>query len=406
MGLEAQIDKFIGKYSEISDELFKIRYSIESLDLNNQSKKDAVKALKELNSSVKTLKYDVREGSYIERNDYFPIYKYIFNHLYRLEKAKSHFERFNEDLKHHYISQMVRFFDHLDKNPDNPEKTASEILSRRHDKSDYYRNLGIKKGYLDPNLNDYNPLKAEREFEDILSYDEEIGHEIALKCKKKAFKYGENALDNRPVLYLSEKALKKANNYYRNKTLGKDSVESGALFHFQRLERRKILLDEFKKLDTKDKRRTTGTKAHQEKHFRGESGRNIIFCHSHPNTEYIADRLSSGDIDLLTDAYTGVMGAGLREGITLLAVPLTEENSPKEDIVWVACAVNSEGYAGNYYIHVVQQKENGFINVDDSYSWVNIHNNWIKPSYASKNEGPYSYYKYEKKLKKIRHKIS
>lgn len=405
MNIESELKSFLENNREVHDRIFELKSSIDSSGMNQKQKQEAEQALENLNGKVLGLQYDIKGGNVLSKNRYFKVYEYLIKHLYRLDEARKEFRSFNEEMKDIYISQMVKFFDHLDKNLKNPQKASKAVLTGKADNSDYLVNLAIKKGFLDSAFENYNPWEGDEKFREILVYDEELGYDLAMKFREKAFEYGKKALRNRPVLYFKEEALIEASSYYRKKTKGEDGVESGSLFNIQREEGKSILIGSFESMDTLDERKTTGTKRHQDLKFRGESGRDKIYCHSHPYGGNLSDRLSDGDIDKLTNPAKSVLAAGLREGITLLALPQTDEPI-KEDILWLACAVNSEGYAGNYYLHVVREDGDDLSEIDGEYSWVEIHNKWIKASYTSKFEGPYSYFLKEKELKKMREQIS
>jgi CRISPR/Cas system-associated protein endoribonuclease Cas2 len=384
--------------------ILQLESSIDSSGMNQKQKQEAKQALENLNNKVKALKYDVKEGYKLEKNHYFSVYERLIKHLYSLDEARKKFRSFNEEMKNIHITQMVKLLDHLDTELKNPRKASRAVLEGRADDSEHLVNLAIKKGFLDSSFEKYNPWQGDEEFQEILVYDEELAYDLAMRFREKAFEYGKKALRNRPVLYLREEALMEANAYYREKTKGEDGVESGSLFEIEREEDQRILIESFEVMNTNDSRLKTKTSKGQDLKFRGESGRDKIFCHSHTYTNNLMDRLSEGDIDKLKKPYDTIWGAGLREGITLLALP--HADGPfEEDILWLACAVNSEGYAGNYYLHVVREDGDDLSEIDGKYSWVNIHNKWIRASYASYREGPYTYFVREKELQKIREQI-
>jgi hypothetical protein len=423
MGLKSDYIRFHEFNDRILEDLSEFIKQIKDLDIKESEKKDILNELEQLKNSFFNVKMSVQNPDRRPLNfsKVFYDYKIILSTIEDERRVKKDFAGFNKSLEKVQVEKMEKFFrDELNYDGDDLEELAVKTLKGETEKSDYHINLARKKGRLSRN-SEYNAFTAEKKFLDIARFEEEKALEFAEKLKKKGFEYGDKKLENRPKIFITEEALEKANKATRKGVVSGDPNETGGVFKSRRLGNGKILLEDFENWDTYDKKTSTGMTDEQVEEFWGESGRELINWHCHPKPSDIdrpgsnyADRLSDDDVDMMRDTvnkgnhfgYQYGEKVGIREGIAILSTAWDHRPKPEEDIVWLACAVSSQGGASGFFnLHIVNESSDGNLDITDGkYSWPKIYNKWIKAAMAgSKNIGPYSEYlevnKLENKLK-------
>lgn len=407
MDLTDRYKKFLDFNEQIRSELREFKQSIEALDIDEKVKKEAVEEVQNFYDSLYAVKMDIsnpRRG--VETDRLISDYKAVLRGIRSERRFRNRFAEANNEILETQVKRLRQFFGTELNYDSNLQNLAVQTLREQGDKSEYYLKLARKKGFLSRN-SDYNGFKAENDINTIARFEEGYAKEFAECLKKLGFKKGDKILENRPVIYMKNEALQKANKRTGEAVINDKIEETAGVFKSRRLGDQKILLEDFTDWDSFDSLKSTAIRDEHYEKMWGESGRNLIFWHCHPSAEDVkkgarySDRLSDGDVDMLTDtlskgnAFATTPGdkTGIREGITLLSVPWENKPTPKEDIVWLACAVSSQGgKSGFFNFHIVEgNKMNGLSIVDEQYSWPKIYNKWIKAAMTGSHAiGPYS----------------
>ncbi len=416
MSLRGEFKKFRQFTDQLKNEIGVFKESIQKLEMEREKREEVIGVIEEFRNNLLAVKMDLQRPRLgIDGSRLILDYQAVLRGIKAERQFRNKFWEYNEFIEEIQLRRMSRFFtEDLDYNSGKARKMAAKTLKGEIKEYETYLNWARKKGYLS-RKSGYNSFEAENELKRITRFEEEYAREFAEKLKNRGFEYGEKVLRNRPVIYVKNSALRDASRATREAAVKGDVRESGGFFYSKRLGDQKILLEEFENWDTYDSKTSTTPR---DEHFDvmwGESGRNRIFWHCHPRASDVdrgaryADRLSEGDVEGLTETLNdgsgfGIPGkkAGLREGITILSTPWDQKPVPKEDIVWLACAVSSKGGdSGFLNLHVVDVKSDNPEVIDKNYSWPKIYNEWIKAAMAgAENKGPYSTYLDLKSLEK------
>lgn len=411
MSLKSEYEEFLQDTKKIRGEIDNLRKSAEDLNIDKNVRGELLEVIQDFWDAMYAIKMDLTPRGEVDRSNLLQDYRLVLIGIKEERKFRERFEEVNKQVMKEQASKLETFFSKELNRGSNSEKLALQTLKHQHDRAEYFIKMARKKGYLSYQ-SDYNSFKAEEEVEEISRFEENFAKQFARDIKKAGFEYGGKVLENRPVIYISRKALKKASQTTREATLKGDIKETSGVFKSKRLGNQEILLEDFTNWDSIDKKDVTAISQEHTEEMWGESGRDLIFWHCHPKASdagaRYADRLSNSDVDLMTATvnkgnhfgYRLGEKVGMREGITLLSTPWDHHNTPQEDIVWMACAVSSQGGASGFFnLHVVENNGDSINNIDDKYSWPQIYNKWIKYAMASpESVGPYSEFQKMKSL--------
>lgn len=413
VSLKSEYEEFLQDTEQIRQEIDNLRKSAEDLNIDENIRAELLEVIQDFWDAMYAIKMDLTPRGEVDKSTLIQDYRLVLKGIEEERNFRERFEEVNKRVKKKQASKLETFFSKELNRGSNSEKLALRTLKHQHERADYFIKMSKKKGYLSYQ-SDYNAFKAEEEVEQISRFEENFAKQFAHDIKKAGFEYGEKVLENRPVIYISRKALEKASQTTKKSALQGDVKETSGVFKSKRLGNQKILLKDFTNWDSFDDKDSTAISQEHTEEMWGESGRNLIFWHCHPKASEIevgaryADRLSNSDIDLMTttvnkgNQFGFRLGekVGIREGITLLSTPWDHHKTPQEDVVWLACAVSSQGgESGFFNLHVVENNGGNINKIDSKYSWPQIYNKWIKYAMASPESiGPYSEFQKVKSL--------